>query len=478
MDFQNRRVTVMGLGTFGGGIGAVRYLASRGARLTVTDLRPAAELADSLSQLRECVGIEWRLGEHRASDFEDAECIVVSPAISRTHPLLESARARGIPLTSEIEMFWQQNRGRVVGITGTAGKSTTTALVHSIFAADPARRCWCGGNIGHSLLPEVDRIQREDWVILELSSFQLELLAPLKPAPEIAVVTNFHANHLDRHGTVEAYRAAKQQLLATQSPQHWAIINADDVDVSQWPTRGRKLLFGMKDMGQPGVFWQAGSGVEEEGEAIVREGKREWCFPVGEWLHLPGRHNRENALAAVATALAAEIPAEAIQRGMKTFSGLPHRLQFVAEVAGRRFYNDSKATTPESAILALQAFDIPVVLLAGGYDKQTDLTPLVEEIARRNIRGIALLGETAPELSRLLQRHAPRIPLLVATDFSAACAWAAWHSRPADVVLLSPGCASYDWFQNYEARGEAFCDWVQNWPGPALGSWRSPSPEA
>ena len=484
-SFLNHRVTVVGLGGFGGGIGVVRFLAEQGARILVTDLRSAEELKSSLNQLDASWPVTLRLGRHVEDDFRNTDLIVVSPAVPKDSPYLGVARQAGVPLTSEMNLFWERNRGRVIGITGSNGKSTTTALIHSIFqaadaiAGDPGPNCapsltsptrkrgsgndipslarrasvrhtdteipggcaiparkkgrtWLGGNIGVSLLPVVEQIQPEDWVILELSSFQLEDLEPLQPQPEIAVVTNFSPNHLDRHGTVAAYRHAKQNLLRWQTPECFAVLNAHG-EVADWTTAATRLLFGASD---------------------------DQRASLSSWLRLPGAHNVENAQAAVAVALAAGISMEAIESGIRSFKGLPHRLEFVAEVSGRRCFNDSKSTTPEATVLAVQAFDEPIVLLAGGYDKQIDLASIADAAVRR-CRAVALLGQTGPQLASLIETAARNSNVVAPIcrcfeSFEPAIAWSLQVSVAGDIVLLSPGCASYDWFQNYIARGEQF----------------------
>ena len=277
LEFHGRSVTVMGLGGFGGGLGAVRFLAEAGAKVIVTDLRSAEELRPSLAQLDPAWPITLRLGQHDEADFRNSDLVVVSPAVPKNSPFLAVALDAGIPLTSEMNLFWERNRGRVLAITGSNGKSTTTALTHAILECEsvprplgsgPNRegplpngrvtavfphRCWLGGNIGISLLPDVRRIQPEDWVVLELSSFQLEDLAPLRPRPEIAVVTNFSANHLDRHGTVDVYRSAKQNLLSWQTAEQFAVVNSLS-EVATWPTAATRLRFGPADEKQFGIF--------------------------------------------------------------------------------------------------------------------------------------------------------------------------------------------------------------------------------
>ncbi|MDZ4686367.1 MAG: Mur ligase family protein, partial [Planctomycetaceae bacterium] len=257
-DYRNRRITVMGLGSFGGGLGAVRFLADRGARVTVTDLRPEAQLTDSLAQLADVPVDCWVLGRHDEADFDAAELVVVNPAVRRDHPLLVRCRERGVPLTSEMNLFWQHQRGIVLAVTGSNGKSTTTALLHNILV-QTGRTCWLGGNLGRSLLPMVDDIAAADFVVLELSSFQLADLDRLQARPHVAVVTNFAPNHLDWHGTIDEYRRAKQSLLRWQQATDIAVLNGDDDDVRGWPVQGQTRLFGLSGPLSP-VFGGEGRG--------------------------------------------------------------------------------------------------------------------------------------------------------------------------------------------------------------------------
>jgi len=456
-DFEGKRVTVMGLGRFGGGVGAATFLAQRGARVTITDLLPAEKLAESMAQLQGLPVADWCLGGHRESDFLEADLVVVNPAVPPDNRFLQLARQAGVPLTSEMALFWQHHRGKVVGVTGSNGKSTTAALVHSILqSAGLTSRL--GGNIGRSLLLEVDRIGPDDWAVLELSSFQLEDLNRLPASPHVTIVTNFSPNHLDWHGSLADYRRAKQAALCWQTPECVAVLNADDTDVYSWPAYGRRLDFGLTDSGRCGLF------ARPEGGAVFRNRERELVIPLSNWLRLPGRHNLQNALAAACAALAIGVPLSAVQAGLETFQPLPHRLEFVVETAGRRFYNDSLATTPESAVAALNAFDVPVVLLAGGYDKQIDLDAMAAAVAQK-AKAVALMGQTAELLQELVEGHlAGRpLPMRQCRSLDEAFTWAAGQSAAGDVVLLSPGCASYDWFLNFADRGEQFVRLATGW---------------
>jgi UDP-N-acetylmuramoylalanine--D-glutamate ligase len=475
----------MGLGRFGGGVGAVRFLVGRGARVTVTDSADEAALAESLSQIADRKIERLRLGGHDEADFRDADLVVASPAVPPEHPLLRSAEGRGVPVTTEIGLFWAHCRGQVVGVTGSVGKSTTSAMIHAVLAGS-GRTAWLGGNIGVSLLPDVDRITAEDWVVLELSSFQLERIAPLRPRPAVAVVTNFRPNHLDRHGTLDAYRAAKQNLLQFQTAEDVAVLNADDSDVAGWSTEARGFRFGHESgpSGAPGVFIKDGAFAFYDGTAGDRpegvpgtsisgvarpEARRAWpsvprcsprpfwaCHPVTPRLRIPGEHHLLNAAAAAAAAFAIGVEPAEIVRSLEAFRGLPHRLEILGETAGRLWVNDSKATTPESAVAALRSFERPVRLIAGGADKGVDLSPLADEVVRRGA-AVYLSGRTGPAIAEsLAERKHAAVMVCETFDDSVAAAWA--DSRPGDVILLSPACASWWQFRDYRERGERFAE--------------------
>jgi len=449
-DLRGRRVTVMGLGRFGGGVGATRFLIERGSRVTVTDLADETMLAGSLSEIADCEIERFRLGGHAEEDFLSADLIVASPAVPIDHPLLAAARSAGVPVTTEIGLFWANCGARVIGVTGSIGKSTTAAMIHAILAA-AGKKAWLGGNIGVSLLPEVDRIAPGDWVVLELSSFQLEYLAPLRPRPVIAVVTNLRPNHLDRHGTLDRYRAAKQSLLRRQTAEDVTVLNADDPDVSNWETAANRLSFG----DDSGSILRAGSppGVFLNGDGLIfRDGRSSPRLPLV--LNLPGAHHRLNAATAATAAFGAGIEPQAIVAALANFRGLAHRLEVVGEFEGRLWVNDSKATTPESAIAALRSFGRPVRLIAGGADKGVDLSPVADEIARRGV-AVYLSGRTAPSLAASLAARGHRAAT-VCDSFDASVT-AAWNeSRSGDVILLSPACASWGQFRDYRERGERF----------------------
>lgn len=425
------RVTVMGLGRFGGGLGVTRWLVEQGAIVTVTDLEPAERLSGPIASLAadiEAGRVRLALGGHVEADFVDTDLVVANPAVPVPweNRFLRAATEAGVPITTEIGLVCERlDRARVIGITGSAGKSTTSSMIaHAIRGLRGA--CRLGGNIGGSLLGEVDAIGPEEWVVLELSSAQLHWVGarPAPWSPAIAVVTSFAPNHLDWHGTIDHYRSSKQHLL-----HGTGAVVFTDAEIAAAFAEGDRVT------------------------SIAPDGPR----PV---LRIPGSHNRRNALvAAEAVRVAIGEPIQRTLAMLHDFAGLPHRLELVAEGGGVRAYNDSKSTTPESAAMAIAAFDEEgevgaggVILICGGYDKKVDLSPMVGPAAR--CAAVHTIGATGEALAGAINRaggRAVRHP-----DLAAATAAALSGARPGMVVLLSPGCASWDQFEHFEARGGEF----------------------
>ena len=455
--FAGKRVLVMGLGRFGGGVDVARFAAKAGAKVTVTDLAPAERLKDSISRLEDIGGIEFHLGSHDRADFERADVVVANPAVPGDNEFLEIARRAGRLVTSQINIFFELCRARIIGITGANGKSTTAALTAHLLKStrDEGRgmrdeNIWLGGNIGNRpLLTTLDEIGLDDLVVLELSSFQLEQLAEIKKAPKVALLTNLTPNHLDRHGTFANYCAAKEnifkfQQLDEESPAV-SIFNAEDEISAEWYEKYRK------DTGRTCVQFSADD-VSVELRSV---------YP------LPGRANRSNLAAAIAVARIFGVKDEQIKSRLPSFKSLPHRLEFVAEVNGVRWYNDSIATTPQSVIAALEAFDEPVIIIAGGYDKKLPFDELGEKIAAK-AKAAILIGQTAPKIAAAIQRESATEVTEKKTEVETASSLAKAVTRArdlaiaGDVVLLSPACASYDMFDNFQQRGSEFKELVQS----------------
>ncbi|MCR9201951.1 MAG: UDP-N-acetylmuramoyl-L-alanine--D-glutamate ligase [Planctomycetaceae bacterium] len=466
------RVTVMGLGRFGGGVAAVRYLSSCGARVTITDLRSAEELSDSLEQLADVEVEGVVLGEHPDSVFAGRDVLVVNPAVRPGQPDMERFRQLGL-VTSEVELLLSALPAevQVVGVTGSNGKSTTASLIaHFLEAA--GRTVWLGGNIGRSLLPDVGQIAAGDVVVLELSSFQLWHLQEAGFAADVAVVTNLTANHLNWHGDMAAYVAAKQVLLARQSLRQVAVLPADDEKLNGWRVRGRRMMFGDFDSGEEGVF------LEDE-MLITRQGAMEDAQRTRWPPHLAGTHQRKNVAAAMAAAVACGAPAEVIDT-LSEFRPLEHRQQHVATVNGVRFINDSNATTPESTMAALLALSaLPgsaaqpalradITLIAGGASKGVDFDDLAEAIAAC-VSHVVLIGETAHALQQQIERAVAAgvgaCQVQQAESLEAAFRAAVALVSRGGIVLLSPASASFGMFRDYRDRGEQFAKLVRGWAG-------------
>jgi len=445
--FAGKRVTVMGIGLFGGGVGVARFLARQGARVTATDLKGADALADSLARL-DGLPITCHLGGHVESDFTDADLVVVNPAVGDDSPFLAKARAAGVALETEINLFFQLCPAPIVGVTGSNGKSTAASLAAHLLGAGP-QRAWLGGNIGRSLLEDLDALRPDDLVVLELSSFQLERLEWTCLSPAVSVVLNLRPNHLDRHGTMANYARAKQPILLHQRERDAALLNADCEVVSTWGAlgKGRKLFFSTQHPVERGAWLEGEQALWRDGAAPVP------LFRRGD-LVLRGEHNAGNALAAAGAAVLCGVPAEAIGPRMADFRGLEHRLEFVRSLDGVDYYNDSKATTPQAAIAGVQAFEEPVILIAGGYDKHLPFDEFGKAVAAR-AKAAVLLGATAGQIHKAIEA-AGTTPVHRVADLSEAVRTARCLAAPGDVVLLSPACASYDMFDNYEQRGAVF----------------------
>jgi UDP-N-acetylmuramoylalanine--D-glutamate ligase len=451
MLFKNKRVTVMGLGSFGGGIGVATFLAERGARVTVTDMKTEKDLSKSLEALRGH-DIRFVLGGHHREDFTGADMVVASPAVPRDSQFIAAARAAGVKLHTEIGLFVERCPAPVCGVTGSNGKTTTVSMLGAILAQSGLPH-HVGGNIGKSLLAALPEMIPEERVVLELSSFQIEWLDELGWSPRIAAILNIMPNHLDRHGTFEEYANAKGKLLDHQQPDDTVILNADNPGskAMERRVRGNILWFG-SDLSGDGITLG-------DGWIICRkEGIPDRIFATDHLL-IPGRHNIQNALAAVACALSLGVDPESISRGIGSFRGVPHRLELAGEIEGVKYYNDSKATTPEAATVGIGAFEGRRILpILGGYDKGVSFDLMAREIAGK-VRWAALIGVTAPRIRQSLD--AAGVESTIYSSFEEAFTACAERARSGDVVLLSPGCASYDMFNNYEERGERFRELVR-----------------
>ncbi|MDI6906488.1 MAG: UDP-N-acetylmuramoyl-L-alanine--D-glutamate ligase [Thermoanaerobacterales bacterium] len=444
MQLEGRRVLVVGAGK--SGLAAANLLARKGARATLSDAKGADELGGRLSGLDDRVTLA--LGSYPDVTREAWDLVVVSPGVPANIPLLAQAYAAGVEVIGEMELAWRFARAPMVAVTGTNGKTTTTALVGEIFRT-AGRRTLVAGNIGTPLSAAVEDFGPEDVIVLEVSSFQLEAAPTVRP--HVALILNITPDHLDRHGNMTAYTAAKARIFANQGPDDWTILNADDPPTAALAASspGRVIFFSRRHRLELGVFVHQGRIVVNGGGP---EGPQTVC-PVNA-LRIPGAHNLENALAAVGAAWAMDVPVETVARALQAFQGVPHRLELVGVVSGVRFINDSKGTNPDASIKALEAFTDPIVLIAGGRNKGNDFRPFAARF-RDKVRALVVLGEAADEIARAAAEAGLR-EIRSAPDLPSAVRAAAELARPGDIVLLSPACASWDMFRNYEERGDLF----------------------
>ncbi len=451
-DLKGRRAVVLGLAR--SGVAASRFLADAGAVVAAYDRRPATELTDAIAALG-ARPVRLALGVDEAAAralLAHAELLVTSPSVSARFPTtdpwlreaLAAAEARGAEVVSEVDLFLRLTRARILGVTGTKGKTTTASLVAAMLgrAGIPSV---LGGNIGTPLVERATELGPDDWAVLELSELQLPTITR---GADVALYTNVGEDHLDRHGTAEAYRAVKARLAELSAPSGRVVLNNDDPgcrDLGERLSPASLAWYGMAEPGRGRLeAWVDGEG---------------WILVAGERLlesrdvPLPGRHMLRNVLGASLGASLAGAPAEAIGEAIASFEGVPHRLELIAERQGVRWVNDSQATIPVAAIAALEAFGAaPIVLIAGGKDKGLEYDAFADAVAER-CRAAVLIGETAHELAALI---ADRVRVERASDVPAAVRRAADLARPGDVVLLAPAAASFDMFIDYADRGNAF----------------------
>ena len=485
-DWNGKSVVIVGAARQGTAL--ARFLAGRGARVVLTDSRPAENFLSEQEALADIPGaahpVEWVCGEHPETLLEGCELLCLSGGVAPTVPLAVVAKARGIPLSNDSLIFLQEAPCKVIGITGSAGKSTTTSLVgaiaqHALSAPTQGNnkrppKVWVGGNIGSPLIVVLDQMEKQDLAVMELSSFQLELM---DRSPQIAAVLNVTPNHLDRHDTMENYTSIKGRILEFQSPGDVGVLGRDDPNAWSLAQKVHVNLmsFGIEEPGldQDGTY-------EREDNIYLRLADQEsdqFVMPKA-GIKLRGEHNFLNVLAACAIAAAAGLPVEAMHTGVEAFDGMPHRLEYVRSWGGASWYNDSIATAPERSMAAIRSFDEPLVLLAGGRDKDLPWDELADLISRR-VDHLIVFGEAAETILLALMAIS-KVPALRMGDTPAqgseahelTIAWCAGLSEavrvaadvvePGDVVLLSPGGTSFDEFVDFEERGECFVQLVKD----------------
>lgn len=447
MNVEGQRILVVGMGR--SGLSVARWLAKEGARVTVSEVKAETELDKALVDDMRSRGIVVETGGHREESFLSADLIVPSPGVPLDMGPLQAAKQKGVPLLGEMALALRQVDAPIVAVTGTNGKSTVTAFLGAMLAAG-GLRVFVGGNIGTPLSDFVAERQEADVVVLEVSSFQLDTMESFQPS--IGLLLNISPDHLDRYSSYEAYVQSKLRIFKDQGPGHVAILNDDDVLLSDFMPSGKALVLRYGE--EKGKNRQAFM----EGQRIIAAlpGGAAHAFSL-ERCALPGRHNRENLMGAVLTGLALKVEAPIIQQTIDGFQGLPHRLELVARIRDVDFYNDSKATNVEAAARSVGSFDRPVVLIAGGRHKGSDYAPLVQ-VAKGRVKKAVLLGESKHLLAQAFEKV---IAFSLADTMAEAVAQAFTAARPQDVVLLAPACSSFDMFTDYAERGVAFREAVK-----------------
>jgi UDP-N-acetylmuramoylalanine--D-glutamate ligase len=443
MDLKNKRVLVVGLGK--SGLSAAMFLRAQGARVTVSDTRSAVALEKEIPALLEA-GIMVESGGHGLLTFRRQDLIVVSPGVPMDTPEVKQVVAFGLPVIGELELASRYLQGRVVAITGSNGKTTTTTLVGKIFA-DAGVPTLVGGNIGLPVIDLVANSTQETVSVLEVSSFQLETVEEFHPW--IAVMLNITPDHLDRHGSFESYVAAKERIFGRQDTKDFLVLNGDDRVTQMCAAQAKSE-----------VFWFSGTKTVRRG-AFVRDGVIVWVekeggvtepvMPVAE-IPLKGAHNVENVLAAVCTARLGKILAESVRASVAGFRAVEHRLELVRKFNEVEYYNDSKATNVDAAMKALASFPGGIHLILGGKDKDSDYSTMADMLKKR-VKVVYTVGSAAEKIER--QLHGV-VKMVSAQTIETAVAKAAKAAAPGDVVLLSPACSSFDQFENYEHRGRVF----------------------
>lgn len=454
-DYKGKHLVILGAARQG--LALAKYLSAHGAVVSVTDQKDAKVLRDVISNFQENE-INWVLDGHPIELLDNTDYLSLSGGVPLTIPLVQEALDRGIPLTNDSQIFLEMAPCPVIGITGSAGKTTTTMLVGNMAAAALGKsRRWVGGNIGNPLISYVDQMEKDHIAVMEISSFQLEQMTS---SPNIACITNITPNHLDRHGTMQAYTRAKARILAAQSISDIAVLNRDDP--GGWALRsevqGQLISFGRQkpEIGQLGTYLAEDWIWHWDGEKASR------LIPLSS-IKLRGPHNQMNVLAACAIAIAAAFPAGAMQEGVESLTGVPHRLEFVREWGGAAWVNDSKATTPKGSIAALNSFHEPLILLAGGRDKKLPWQDF-SRLTLERVRYLILFGEAADLIEKsLLAELGPDQEMIAyrkCSGLEEAVKAAAEVCVEGDVVLMSPGGTSFDEFVDFEERGEKFRLWV------------------
>ncbi len=452
--FRGRRAAVLGIGASNAPV--IRFLVEAGAKVTACDMKTRSELGEAYDRVAG-LPVELRLGPGYLDDLEGFDMLFPTPGMPLDLPELVRAREGGAWQSNEVGLFLDLCEAPVVGITGSDGKTTTTTLVSEVLKA-AGRKAFTGGNIGNPLLSEVFDITPDSVVVLELSSFQLQ---PLARSPHIGVVLNLSANHLDHHRSMEEYAEAKKNIFKHQGPGDFAVLNFDNPYTRAMGDEcpgGRRVFFS-RQCEMPGGAFLRGDDI-----VVNIRGREEVAAASRSDIRIPGEHNVENVLAVAAVVALCGCDFRALRQVLREFAGVAHRIEFVAEVGGVRFYDDSIATTPSRAVAGIRSFRQPVVVIAGGSGKNVPFDDFAD-VAVERAKAVVLVGETAPQIRTAIEEARARlgkaVPMVEARSFEEAVRLAAGEAASGDVVLLSPACASFDMFRNYKERGDRFKEIVR-----------------
>ncbi|MEA4816027.1 MAG: UDP-N-acetylmuramoyl-L-alanine--D-glutamate ligase [Lachnospiraceae bacterium] len=449
LSFEHKDILVCGMAK--SGVSAAKLLNNMGANVTLSDIKPEAEFEKEVLDLKE-EGIKLYCGKNPDDIIDGFDYVVLSPGIDKSLPFVKKAEELHIPIIGEIELGYIFTPCNIIGITGTNGKTTTTALTGEIFKTEyPGTQVV--GNIGVPYCGKVMELNYNDWVVAELSSFQLESIIDFKP--KISAVLNITPDHLNRHKTMENYIAAKENIFKNQLYEDFTVLNyeCEYCRAMEKKTRARVMFFSSKRKLDAGIY------IEDDNIIVKWNGINEKLINVNE-LNILGEHNYENAMAASCMALCAGISLENIRKTLRSFVAVEHRIEFVRSFEGVDYYNDSKGTNPDAAIKAVKAMRKPVVLIGGGYDKKSDYTEWILSFENK-VKSLVLIGETAKEIEKTARENGFN-SVKNANSFEEAILMAKEDAKEGDCVLLSPACASWDMFKNYEERGRIFKEFVRS----------------
>ena len=450
MNLKNKNILLVGLAKTG--ISTIKHLNKLGAKVVVNDIKDKDKLKGILDELSDLNNVEYILGYH-PENVDDIDMAVVSPGVPLDLPFILKLKSKNIEIIGEVELAYRLSQNPMfIGITGTNGKTTTTSLVGEIFKKANIDT-YIVGNIGNPVIDTVDTANENSVLVTELSSFQLESIDTFKP--HVSAILNFTEDHLNRHHTMEAYMEAKARIFKNQDEKDFCILNYDNEDVKSLSdnVEAKKIFFSRKKSLDCGIY------LDEDNNIIINIDKETKLLNKDE-LSLPGNHNLENCMAAAAIAYVSNIDIDVIREVLKTFAGVEHRQEFVRNLNGIMFVNDSKATNPDSSIKAIESYNRPIILIAGGMDKQSSFDEFLD-VAKENVYALVLLGETAQRIKECAQNKGFN-NIRIVKDMKEAVNASYQIAKDGDVVLLSPACASWDMYKSFEVRGIDFKDNVHN----------------